>query len=87
MTNIFFSGDSGYFKGFKEIGDKFGPFDMTFMENGAYNEQWSEIHMLPKDTVQAHLDLRGKVMFPIHNGTFELALHSWTDPLLCFKVV
>jgi len=79
-TNLFFSGDSGYFKGFKEIGEKYGPFDMTFIENGAYNENWAEIHMIPKESVHAHLDLKGKLMFPIHNGTFELALHSWTEP-------
>jgi len=33
--NIFYSGDSGYFKGFKEIGEKLGLFDMTVMECGA----------------------------------------------------
>ncbi len=79
-SSIFFSGDSGYFRGFKDIGDKFGPFDMTFMENGAYNENWAEIHMMPEQAVQAHIDLKGKIMFPIHNGTFDLALHSWTEP-------
>ena len=57
-TNIFFSGDSGYFNTFKQIGENYGPFDMTFMEAGAYNERWKEIHMMPKETVQAHLDLK-----------------------------
>jgi len=77
---IFFSGDTGYFKGFKEIGDKFGPFDMTLMETGAYDPKWPDIHMQPHETMQAHIDLRGKVMLPIHNGTFDLAMHSWQDP-------
>eukprot|EP01034_Spumella_vulgaris_P032303 gene32303-39886_t len=40
---IFFSGDTGYFKGFKEIGDKYGPFDLTMMETGAYDPQWPDI--------------------------------------------
>lgn len=71
-VNIYFGADSGYFGGFKEIGEKYGPFDMTFLEVGAYNENWRP--------VQAHLDLGGKIMFPIHNGTFDLALHSWFDP-------
>ena len=79
--NIFFSGDGGYFKGFKEIGDKLGPFDITLIETGAYNKLWSEIHMLPEQSVQAHKDLRGKHMLPIHNGTFDLALHDWFEPL------
>ncbi|WP_229503055.1 MBL fold metallo-hydrolase [Pseudoduganella guangdongensis] len=77
---VFFSGDTGYFKGFKEIGDKFGPFDLTLMETGAYDPKWPDIHMLPRETLQAHIDLRGKVMLPIHNGTFDLAMHSWDDP-------
>jgi len=79
-VNVFFSGDSGYFKGFKEIGDKYGPFDLTMMETGAYDPQWPDVHMQPEQTMQAHIDLRGKVMLPIHNGTFDLALHAWNEP-------
>ena len=77
---IFFSGDSGYFDGFKEIGRQFGPFDLTMVETGAYNEQWPDVHMQPEESLQAHIDLRGKVMLPIHNGTFDLSLHAWHDP-------
>lgn len=80
-ARVFFSGDSGYFAGFKAIGEKFGPFDITLLENGAYNEAWADIHMRPEQTVQAHIDLRGKRLVPIHNGTFDLALHAWTEPL------
>ncbi|WP_298442956.1 MBL fold metallo-hydrolase [uncultured Ferrimonas sp.] len=78
---LFFSGDSGYFNGFKEIGRRYGPFDLTLMETGAYNELWSQIHMLPEQSVQAHLDVGGQVMLPIHNSTFDLALHPWHEPL------
>lgn len=78
--SLFFSGDSGYFNGFKTIGEKYGPFDLTLMENGAYDDLWKYVHMQPKESLQAHIDLGGKVMLPIHNGTFELAFHSWTDP-------
>ncbi len=77
---IFFSGDTGYFSGFKEIGERFGPFDLTLMETGAYDLRWSYVHMLPEQTVQAHLDLRGRRLLPIHNGTFDLALHPWQEP-------
>ncbi|MGD9084497.1 MAG: MBL fold metallo-hydrolase [Desulfobacterales bacterium] len=78
---IFFSGDSGYFGGFQQIGDKYGPFDMTFIECGAYGESWPKVHMFPEQTVQAHLDLKGKVLHPIHWGTFNLALHPWYEPM------
>jgi L-ascorbate metabolism protein UlaG (beta-lactamase superfamily) len=77
---IFFSGDSGYFKGFKEIGEKYGPFDLTLIETGAYDAQWPDVHMQPEETLQAHLDLRGKYLLPVHNGTFDLALHAWYEP-------
>jgi len=77
---VFFSGDSGYFDGFKKIGDKYGPFDMTMLETGAYNENWPEVHMNPEESIQAHIDLKGKNLLPIHNGTFDLSMHSWFDP-------
>jgi len=80
-AKIFFSGDSGYGPHFKEIGDKYGPFDLTLMECGQYNEHWASIHMFPEETVQAHLDVRGNVMIPIHWGAFTLSLHAWTDPV------
>jgi L-ascorbate metabolism protein UlaG (beta-lactamase superfamily) len=80
-SKIFFSGDSGYGPHFKEIGDKYGPFDLTLMECGQYDERWAAIHMMPEETVQAHLDVQGKVMIPIHWGAFTLALHDWTDPV------
>lgn len=77
---VFFSGDSGYFDGFKEIGERLGPFDLTLMETGAYDPQWPHVHMQPEQSLQAHLDVRGRWMLPIHNGTFDLALHPWFEP-------
>ncbi len=77
---IFFSGDSGYFDGFKQIGEKYGPFDLTMLETGAYNENWPDVHMHPEQTIQAHFDLKGKRLLPIHNGTFDLSMHSWREP-------
>jgi L-ascorbate metabolism protein UlaG (beta-lactamase superfamily) len=77
---VFFSGDTGYFDGFKEIGRRFGPFDVTMIETGAYDPQWPYVHMQPEQTVQAHQDLRGRWLLPVHNGTFDLAMHAWQDP-------
>jgi L-ascorbate metabolism protein UlaG (beta-lactamase superfamily) len=77
---VFFSGDTGYFDGFKAIGERLGPFDVTLLETGAYDAQWPYVHMQPDETVQAHVDLRGRWMVPIHNGTFDLAMHRWQEP-------
>ncbi len=79
---VYFSGDSGYFEGFMEIGDKYGPFDITLLECGAYNKKWHYVHMMPEETAQAHLDLKGKILQPMHWGTFDLALHAWYDPIV-----
>lgn len=80
-TKVFFSGDSGYAPHFKEIGENYGPFDLTLMECGQYDTRWSAIHMLPEETVQAHIDVKGELLVPIHWGAFTLALHEWSDPI------
>jgi len=80
--SVFHSGDSGYFDEFKSIGEQFGPFDIAFVENGAYNKDWSQIHMMPEQSAQAAVDLGAKVFFPIHWGKFDLAKHQWTDPIV-----
>ncbi|MFM0094374.1 MBL fold metallo-hydrolase [Paraburkholderia nemoris] len=77
---VFFSGDTGYFDGFKAIGERLGPFDVTLLETGAYDAQWPYVHMQPDETVQAHVDLRGRWLVPVHNGTFDLAMHRWQEP-------
>jgi L-ascorbate metabolism protein UlaG (beta-lactamase superfamily) len=79
-NKLFFSGDSGYFGGFKEVGDKYGPIDFAMLECGQYNELWHEIHMMPEETVQAGMDLGAKQILPIHNSAFSLSSHSWDEP-------
>jgi L-ascorbate metabolism protein UlaG (beta-lactamase superfamily) len=79
--NIFFGADSGWFPGFKEIGDKFGPFDLTMLEIGAYGKYWPDIHMGPDNATNANLALKGELMMPIHWGTFSLAPHAWYEPV------
>ena len=58
----------------------FWPFDLTLMETGAYDKRWPYVHMHPQQTVQAHRDLLGRWLLPIHNGTFDLAMHARQDP-------
>ncbi|SOE19680.1 L-ascorbate metabolism protein UlaG, beta-lactamase superfamily [Spirosomataceae bacterium TFI 002] len=79
--NIYFSGDGGYGPHFKEVGEKYGPFNFAMMECGQYNEKWADIHMMPEETVQAAIDVKSELFMPIHWGSFTLALHSWTDPV------
>jgi L-ascorbate metabolism protein UlaG (beta-lactamase superfamily) len=78
---VFFGGDSGYTPAFADLGRTYGPFDLTVLPIGAYDERWSDIHMNPAEAVQAHRDLRGDVLLPGHWGTFDLAFHTWSAPV------
>jgi L-ascorbate metabolism protein UlaG (beta-lactamase superfamily) len=80
-NSFFFSGDSGYDIHYKQIGDSYGPFDLAFIDSGQYNERWREVHNMPEEAAQAVLDLKGKVMVPIHWGMFNLAMHDWFEPV------
>jgi L-ascorbate metabolism protein UlaG (beta-lactamase superfamily) len=79
--NIFFGADSGMFPGFRPIGDAYGPFDLTMLEIGAYDADWPDVHMGPIHAAQAHVDLQGKLLLPIHWGLFNLAFHPWREPI------
>ena len=78
---VYYTGDSGYFDGYAEIGAAHGPFDVTLMQIGAYDRAWPGIHMFPEEAVTAHLDLRGGLFLPVHWATFNLALHDWSEPV------
>jgi len=80
--SIYFSGDGGYGPHFAEIGERYGPFDLALMECGQYNELWAQIHMMPEETARAAMDVRAKHFMPIHWGSFALAMHTWTDPVV-----
>ncbi|WP_462413653.1 MBL fold metallo-hydrolase [Neobacillus sp. Marseille-QA0830] len=80
-TRFYTSGDGGYGAHFKEIGEKYGPFDITLIEGGQYDRRWSGVHMFPEQSVQAHIDVNGKNMMLIHWGAFTLANHGWTEPI------
>ena len=79
--NIYLGGDSGYDTHFKEIGDKYGPFDIAILESGQYNESWPFIHMMPEQTVQAAIELGARVLLPVHWAKFTLSLHPWNEPV------
>lgn len=81
QSKVFFSGDGGYGRHFKQIGLKYGPFDLTLMECGQYDVRWAAIHMMPEETIQAHIDVKGDKLMLVHWATFSLAFHDWADPI------
>jgi L-ascorbate metabolism protein UlaG (beta-lactamase superfamily) len=77
--SAFYTGDSGYGDHWRHIGDKHGPFDVVFAENGQYDVAWPGEHMQPAQTVAAVRDVRGALFVPVHWGMFDLALHHWSE--------
>ena len=87
QSRLYFSGDSGYDIHFKEVGARYGPFDLSIMENGQYDEAWSAVHMFPKQTLQAHKDVNAKHLMPVHWGMFEMAYHPWYEPVEQLSII
>lgn len=72
--NLYFAGDSGYFPGFKDIGNRF-KIHIALMPIGAYDPEWfmTSQHVNPEEALQAFLDVKAETMIPMHYGTFRLA--------------
>jgi N-acyl-phosphatidylethanolamine-hydrolysing phospholipase D len=82
QRRFFFSGDTGYFRGFKAIGDKLGPFDLVAVPIGAYapRAMMRESHMNPEEALNAALDLRARSAVAMHFGTFDLSDEPLDEP-------
>jgi len=73
--SFYFAGDTGYFPGFREIGERLGDFDVACLPIGAYVPRWfmGSVHLGPAEAIRAFHDLNGGIFVGIHWGTFELA--------------
>jgi L-ascorbate metabolism protein UlaG (beta-lactamase superfamily) len=79
---VYYGADSGMWDGFAEIGQEYGPFDLTMLEVGAFHELWKDIHMGPDGAATAFAAMGGSgLLMPIHWGLFDLALHGWREPM------
>ncbi len=78
---FFFAGDTGYYDGFKEIGARFGPFDLAAIPIGGYSA-WNPHpnHVNPEEAVRVFEDVQGRLMVPMHWGTFELNRERADEP-------
>ena len=88
QQNLYISGDSGWFKGLYEIGERLGPFDVTFFEIGAYSnlKGQMEVHYTPEQAVKAHQAVKGELIVPSGWGTFDLGLFPWYEPIERFVI-
>lgn len=79
-NSIYYTGDSGYTKSFKEVYKQLGEVDVLLGDSGQYNESWATVHMNPNQDLQVAQDVHAKYYIPIHWGTFALSDHNWYDP-------
>jgi N-acyl-phosphatidylethanolamine-hydrolysing phospholipase D len=79
---IYFAGDTGYCPVFREIGERFGGFDLAMIPIGAYRPRWimQPIHVDPNEAVQIHLDVRSRQSVACHWGTFRLTDEPPNEP-------
>jgi L-ascorbate metabolism protein UlaG (beta-lactamase superfamily) len=82
---IFHCGDSAYFSGFSEIGERLRT-EIALMPIGAYDApSRREVHMNPEQAVKAFAELRADIMIPMHYGSFRLSFEPPEEPLRRLK--
>jgi L-ascorbate metabolism protein UlaG (beta-lactamase superfamily) len=81
-ARIYHSGDTAYFEGFKDIGERFGPIDAALLPIGAYDPAWfmGKQHMNPEEAVRAFGDLAAREFVAMHWGTFQLTDEPMDEP-------
>ncbi len=79
---IYFAGDSGYSKHFKDIYETFGEIDIAILPIGAYEPSWfmKSSHISPSEALQAYKDLHAKAFIPMNFGTFDLTNEPLGEP-------
>ena len=82
-TRFWFGGDTGYCEAFKQIGDKYGPFDIAAIPIGNYQPNWfmKYQHVHPGEAVEIHKDIKSKKSIGIHWGTLKmLSTENYLQP-------
>jgi L-ascorbate metabolism protein UlaG (beta-lactamase superfamily) len=79
--SLYHAGDTAYFKGFREIGERLQP-EVALLPIGAYQpDSFRAVHTSPEDAVQGFLDLGARWMVPMHYGTFRLSYEPVEEPV------
>ena len=79
--SIYHSGDTAYFGGFKEIGERLDP-DVALLPIGAYQpDNFRAVHTSPEDALRGFVDMGARCMIPMHFGTFKLSQEPVDEPV------
>ena len=89
---ILFACDTGVGNIYKDLGNKYGPIDLTIINIGAYNfypimpyKDKSIYHTNPEEALKIGRDLKSKKILGMHWGTFVLSLEPIMEPPIRFK--
>jgi L-ascorbate metabolism protein UlaG (beta-lactamase superfamily) len=86
---IFFACDTGYGNIYKDLGNRYGPIDLTFVNIGAYDFrpmfEKSIYHANPEEALNIGQDLKSKKVLGMHWGTVILSLEDPFEPPIRFK--
>lgn len=77
----YFSGDGGIGPHFADVAERFPNIQFAALEDGQYNVDWADIHLMPDDWGRAARTLRADYTMPCHNAKYDLSVHRWIDPL------
>ena len=78
--SLYLCGDSGYFSGFADLGERFAPDIAALPIGGFLPTSFRERHMSPLDALYAFEDLRSRILIPIHHGAFALSYERLDEP-------
>ena len=79
--SVYHSGDTAYFPGFAEIGQRLSP-EIALLPIGAYQpDAYRSVHTSPEDALKGFLDLGARWMIPMHFGTFRLSEEPMAEPV------
>jgi N-acyl-phosphatidylethanolamine-hydrolysing phospholipase D len=79
---LYFGGDTGYARFFRQIGEVFAPIDLALLPIGAYEPRWfmSPVHVSPEEAVCIHRDIGARQSIAMHWGTFVLTDEPMDEP-------
>lgn len=79
--SLYLCGDSGYFSGYADLGERFAP-DIAMLPIGGFlPTSFRERHMSPLDAMFAFEDLRSRILIPIHHSAFPLSYEKLEEPV------
>ena len=85
-TKVYFAGDTGYHSIFKDLGHRYGPFDLGLVPIGAYKRasNLKSTHTTPEEAVRLGRDMGVKTLVPMHWGTLVLSFEPPFEPPVRF---